>query len=366
MKYISPLFIMSILLITSCSEKTNEIRDQTKENPSGELTVTAIRGRDIKSSNYMEYSGTLSSEQDVIIMPAVSGVIAKIFVEEGTFVKKGRLLAVLEQEEFEIGLSQAKNQFESARLSFEQSKIDFERTQKLYEAKAISDAQYEALKLKHQITENQMKMALDGLNMAKKRYDDSFIRAPFDCYVTNRFVSVGTRVNMMPPTHMFRIIDIRNLLFKISVPVGELRNFREGEMVEIIFNDISKKIEEPIHKIVKDIDPRNMSSQVIIKVDNTKYNYELKPGLFGMARIYSESIKNTYILNKKYILLAKEDGEGMVIVSDNGLAKYKKVNYREVDSISVRIISGLSDDDIIVTSGLNILKEGHAIKPVIK
>lgn len=364
MKRLFALMLITTVIFASCRKGQGQ-RGDSKEDFQEVITVSAIKSKDLKSKEYLEYSGTLFSEQDVTIMPAVSGVIARIYVEEGSFVKKGGLLAVLDQQEFEIGLSQAKNQYESARLAFEQSKIDFERTQKLYESKSISDAQYEALKLKHQITENQMKMALDGLNMAKKRYEDSFIRAPFDCYVTNRLVSVGTRVNMMPPTPMFRVIDINNLLFKISVPASELNNFKEGEKVEIIFNDINKKIEEPIFRIVRDVDPRTMTSQVIIKIDNKKYNYELKPGLFGTARIFSEAIKNTYIVDKKYLISA-ENGNGALFVSENGTARLKKVAYRDINSVSVRIISGLSDDDIIITSGLNILKEGHQVKTVVR
>ncbi|MCX7957581.1 MAG: efflux RND transporter periplasmic adaptor subunit [Deltaproteobacteria bacterium] len=359
------LGIIFITVIFSYCKKSDGNKSETLENSSEVLTVSAIRAKDIKSPDYIEYTGTLFSEQDVTVMPAVSGVIAKIYTEEGSFVKKGGLLALLDQQEFEIGLSQAKNQYDSARLAFEQSKIDFERTQKLYESKSISDAQYEGLKLKHQITENQMKMALDGLNMAKKRFDDSFIRAPFDCYVTHRMVSVGTRVNMMPPTPMFRIIDINNLLFKLSVPASELSNFKEGEKVEITFSDISEKIEEPVYKVIRDIDPRSMSSQVIIKIDNKKHNNRLKPGLFGTARIFSDAIKNTYILDKKY-LSSYANGKGTVFVSNSQTAKLKEVYFKELNSVSVRITSGLSDEDVIITSGLNILKEGRTVKPVIK
>ncbi len=364
MKRIFAVLILLTLVSFSC-KKPDRAGSENTDNPSETLTVSAIRAKDIKSPDYIEYSGTIFSEQDVTVMPAVSGVIAKIYTEEGSFVKKGGLLAILDQQEFEIGLSQAKNQYESARLAFEQSKIDFERTQKLFESKSISEAQYEGMKLKHQITENQMKMALDGLNMAKKRFDDSFIRAPFDCYVTHRLVSLGTRVNMMPPTPMFRIIDINNLLFKLSVPASELSNFREGEKVEITLSDISRKIEEPVYRIVKDVDPRSMSSQVIIRIDNKKYNHELKPGLFGTAKIFSESIRNTYILDKKYILSA-ENSKGIVFVSNSNTAKAREISFKELNSVSVRIISGLSDDDIIITSGLNVLKEGRSVKPVIK
>jgi len=362
MKGISRLVIVILCLtivLTSCKKAEGQ-RENTDQDTNSTMTVSSLRGRDIKSPEYLEYSGNLLSMQDVTIMPAVSGVVAKIYADEGSFVKKGGLIALLDQQEFEIGLSQAKNQYESARLAYEQSKIDFERTQKLYESKSISDAQYEGLKLKHQITENQMKMAQDGLNMAKKRFDDTYIRAPFDCYITNRLVSVGTRVNMMPPTPMFRIVDINNLQFKISVPVAEISNFSEGENVEIFFKDMDIKVNEPIYKIVKDVDPRSMSSQVIIKIDNRKYDHRLKSGLFGTARIYSEALKNTYILEKKYLTKA-ENGKGTIYVIQGGVARARDIQYREINAVSVRVISGLSDEDIIITSGLNIIKDGRVV-----
>jgi len=354
------IIILSLAILFAYCRKGESKRENEKENEGSVLAVSTIKAKDIKSPEYLEYSGTLLSMQDVTIMPAVSGVIAKIYADEGSFVKKGGLIAMLDQQEFEIGLSQAKNQYESARLAYEQSKIDFERTQKLYESKSISDAQYEGLKLKHQITENQMKMALDGLNMAKKRYEDTYIRAPFDCYITNRFVSVGTRVNMMPPTPMFRIVDINNLQFKISVPVSEISNFSEGDNVEIFFKDIDMKITEPVYKIVKDVDPRSMSSQVIIKIDNRKYDHKLKSGLFGTARIYSDALKNTYILGKKYIAKA-ENGKGIIYIVQSGVARERNIEYKDIDAISVRVTSGLSDEDIIITSGLNMIKDGYVV-----
>ncbi len=360
MKSYIAVFSTLLLLFSACKSGKSGNISSTEENFST-VTASVIEASSLRSPEYLEYTGTLFSEQDVTVMPAVSGVISKIYAEEGTFVKKGGLLATLDTQEFEIGLSQAKNQFESARLAFEQSKIDFERTQKLYESKSISDAQYEGLKLKHQITENQMKMAKDGLDMANKGYNDAFIRAPFDCYVTNRLVSVGTRVNMMPPTPMFRIIDIGNLLFKLSVPASELNNFKEGEKVDILFKDINKEISEPVYKIVRDIDPRSMSSYVIIKISNKKYEHELRPGLFGIAKIYSEQFKNTYILDKKY-LVSQSNGKGRVFVAENNIARSRDIEFREINSVSVRVTSGLNDKDLIITSPLNILKDGHVIR----
>jgi RND family efflux transporter MFP subunit len=354
--------LMIFLMIFTAAKCTREstVTAESSNNIEKKISVNTVKADSLKSKNFLELTGTLFADQDVTVMAAVTGNVAKINADEGDFVKKGEPLAILDQTEIKIGVDQAQHQLEAANLALKQTKIDFERAKNLYETKSIPENQFEMMKLKLDLSENQIKLATDGLNYAKKRLDDTYIRAPFDCYVTHRLVGIGSRITAMPPTVLYRIIDMNNLTFKMFIQEVDLKRVKEGDRVEISFDSISETVQGDIFKVIASIDPRSMSFTATVKMNNAKLNHILKPGLFGKAKIFSGTLKDTFIIEKK-IVLAEKDGKVRIFIAEKGKSASRIIDVEEVDQLRYRVTAGLNDQDEIITSGISSLRDGMDI-----
>jgi RND family efflux transporter MFP subunit len=334
--------------------------DQKRRNDP--ISVVAVKAEQLKEDAYISGTGTLFTDQDVTVMASITGDVQKIFVDEGDYVKKGKPLVMLEQTEVKIGLSQAQHQLEAAKLTLEQTKIDFERTKTLVESKSVPQSQYDGIKLKLDLCENQVNLAEDGLNMARKRVDDTTIKAPFDCYVISRLIGIGSRITAMPPTVLFRIIDLENLTFKMSLPEQQLLRLAERDRIDIHFNSIKSDYSGSIFKIINLIDPRSMNFTVTVKIDNKKRGLSLKPGLFGNAKIYRKQLENSYIIEKKTVCALPDDAKKVkIFLVQNGKVKVKTVEVEEIDAARYRVIAGLSQEDDVIVSGIETLTDGMSV-----
>lgn len=331
-------------------------------DPQGPLTVATVRAGDQRARDYVEATGLLFAAQDVTVMAGVPGEVARIAANEGDFVKKGEALAVLDQTEFRIAVSQAEHQAEAARLAVRQLELDHARNRALLESGSVTDSQVEQIALKLDLARSQWNLARDGLAMARKKLQDTVIRAPFDCYVTNRLVSVGSRITAMPPTVLFRVIDLANLEFKMQIPDVHLAHVRAGDRVVVRFGSLDREVVGTVDEVVGSVDPRSMTFTAIVRIDNQALDHALKPGVMGTARVHGHGLENTYLLEKKlFQQLDLAGGRGTLFVADGDRARSREVAVEDLDDLRVRVVKGLADEDRVIASAVQTLVDGQAI-----
>lgn len=355
MRKVFALFVF----IVACSE--GEAVTHT-ESVSNSISVRIISASEWKAREYIEATGLLFPAQDVTVMAAVPGDVARIEAREGDFVKKGAPLAILDQTEFRLAVRQAEHQVEAARLAVRQLETDYARMKSLHGSGSVTDSQLEQIALKLDLTRNQLDMALDGLAMAKKKLSDTVIRAPFDCYVTNRMVSVGSHITAMPPTVLFRVIDLANLEFKMQIPDILLSHVRPSNRVVVRFASLNRDIEASVDEVVASVDPRSMTFTAIVRIDNRSLDHALKPGVMGNARVYGEGLADTYLVEKRlFKQLDLTSGSGTLLVVEGGRAKAKDVVIEAMDDLRVRVVKGLDDKDLVIASAITTIEDGQAV-----
>lgn len=333
-----------------------------ERDPQGPPAVRAVHAAEWKAREFIEATGILFPAQDVTVMAAVPGEVARVAANEGDFVKKGEPLAVLDQTEYRIAVSQAEHQFEAARLAVRQLELDHARNQALRESGSVTDSQAEQIALKLDLARSQWDLARDGLAMARKKLADTVIRAPFDCYVTNRLVSVGSRITAMPPTVLFRVIDLSNLEFKMQIPDVHLAHVKPGNRVVVRFGSLGREVEARVDEVVGSVDPRSMTFTAIARLDNQALGHALKPGIMGNARVYSEGISGSYLLEKKlFRRLDLASGRGALFVVEGDRARSREVTVEDLDDLRVRVVKGLEDEDRVIASAIEALEDGQAI-----
>lgn len=338
------IIITAAIIFYGCEGKSNsQVKNDKEEDTGIPVETTKV----IQGSVTATYAGSasLEAEAEALVAAKVSGIVKKIFVEEGDSVTSGQVLAKLDDEQYKLELNQAESILEN--LSSE-----YERNQSLFKNKIVSQESYEKTKSEH----NTQKSAYD-LARLKLNYTD--IKAPISGIVSQRLIKVGNMVKLDQPT--FQITDFDPLLAVLHVPEREMSKLQIDFPASLTADAIpDSEFRGKILRISPIVDAGTGTFKVTVEVnDKTR---KLKPGMFTRVKIIYDTHENTLLVSKNAIL--SEDTETWVFVVNDDTATKKEVKIGYSNSTHVEILSGLNVDDIIVTTGLSSLKDGSKIKMV--
>ena len=391
------LIILAFFIIYGCrGQGPANNKSEKEEGPPIPVEVTEV----IKGSVSANYSGTatLEAEGEALVVAKVSGVVEKIFVEEGDSVKTGQVLAKLEDEEFIHRLAQVESKLEEL-------DNEFQRNKELFKNKLISAEAYDRTKYEYQTQKSTYDLTKLNLNYTE-------IKASISGIVSERFIKVGNMITVNQET--FRVTDFDPLLAVLHVPEKKLSKLQAGFPAELMADAIPGEIfSAGILRISPVVSAETGTFKVTVGVrDKTR---KLKPGMFTRVNIVYDMHENTLLLPKDAILT--EDSESTVFIvkekvedkSENEekgekteeIAKTEKTEKAEeekkpeaetnsgsdsepkepvkslvvskqeitigyINSTHVEILSGVKLGDVVVTTGLSSLKDGATVKVVEK
>jgi len=338
------IIITAAIIFYGCEGKSNsQVKNDKEEDTGIPVETTKV----IQGSVTATYAGSasLEAEAEALVAAKVSGIVKKIFVEEGDSVTSGQVLVKLDDEQYKLELNQAESILEN--LSSE-----YERNQSLFKNKIVSQESYEKTKSEY----NTQKSAY---NLARLKLNYTDIKAPISGIVSQRLIKVGNMVKLDQPT--FQITDFDPLLAVLHVPEREMSKLQIGFPASLTADAIpDSEFRGKILRISPIVDAGTGTFKVTVEVnDKTR---KLKPGMFTRVKIIYDTHENTLLVSKNAIL--SEDTETWVFVVNDDTATKKEVKIGYSNSTHVEILSGLNVGDIIVTTGLSSLKDGSKIKVV--
>lgn len=338
------IIIAAAFIFYSCGGKSNsQVKNDKEEDTGIPVGTTKV----IQGSVTATYAGStsLEAEAEALVAAKVSGVVKKIFVEEGDSVTSGQVLAKLDDEQYKLELNQAESILEN--LSSE-----YERNQSLFKNKIVSQESYEKTKSEY----NTQKSAYD---LAKLKLNYTDIKAPISGIVSQRLIKTGNMVKVDQST--FQITDFDPLLAVLHVPEREMSKLQIGFPASLTADAIAdSEFRGKILRISPIVDAGTGTFKVTVEVNDT--TRKLKPGMFTRVQIIYDTRENTLLVSKNAVL--SEDTETWVFVVNSDTVAKKEVKTGYSNSTHVEILSGLNVDDIVVTTGLSSLKDGSKIKVI--
>lgn len=313
--------------------------------------VSAIKLKQKKFNHYLNFQGSLDTDQNVVIYPELPGLLKNIYVKQGDKVKKGQLIAKISDN----GLT---DQLEQLELQRDLAKTTFERLQKLWNQKIGSEIQYLQAKTNFKSLEKKISQMKDQENKTR-------ILAPFDGIIDDVIADVGS--NLAPGlTPILRIINIEKMKVSAEIPEIHIPYIKKNKNVKIYVPILDKQILGNISSVGNFINPNNRSFSIEIKLLN-KSN-ELKPNMTVSLEINDYQNESAILIPSKDIL---EDEEGSFyvykLVSDgNDNYKSNKVMIEKGKSYNnmTEIKTGLKEDDLIINDGLRQVEDGQIVKVI--
>lgn len=319
-----------------------KVAEKGKKPPVPVEVVSVTRG-DIQQT-YRTIT-TLEAENDAQVVARSTGLLQDILVEEGDLVKKGQLLAQLDVEQLSLEVAQLE-------ATSNKLKKELNRQQALYNRKLGSSDALDRARFEYQSQQAQYKLS-------KLKLEYASIKAPIDGIVTERLVKTGNliRENDM----LFKIVDPNTLKAVLHLPEKEMKNVKKQQNVLLTVDALDNQvIIGSIERIRPAIDTDTGTFRVVAKLDNS--DNQLKSGMFGKVEVVFDVHADSLLLEQQAVI-TQDNRSHVFVVKDNKAIQTPITTGFRHNGI-VEVISGLNEDDKVVTTGQQILKHESEIEIV--
>ena len=386
------LFLIYSTALLGCGEEHKAAADDATNAPAAAV-VKVARGNIADS---LEIASEFQPFQEVDVYEKVSGYIQKLYVDYGTHVKQGQILAVLEIPELQQQLQQDEasvrrsdqeltrahedlNRAESAytvahvtytRLAdvqksrpelVAQEEIDVARGKDL-EAGSDVSAQKAALAG----AEQALLVAKAALGKDQAMFDYARMTAPFDGVITQIYARTGA---LLPAGTSSNKGDsalcrlAQNSLLRLVIPVPEraVPTIQIGQSVAVVVSGVNRAFEGKIVRFSDQIDMTTRTMHTEVDVPNPKY--ELVSGMYASVKIPLHSAAKVLTLPIQAVQ-AGEAGKGIVLlVNGNNKIETRNVVLGLQSATDVEITSGLQENETVIFGSQGQFKNGELVSP---
>ncbi|ANW95514.1 efflux transporter periplasmic adaptor subunit [Wenyingzhuangia fucanilytica] len=305
-------------------------------------------------------TGTVIPEDEVEIKPQISGIIEKIFVEEGKHVKEGDLIAKIKVVPNEQSLNSANGRVISAQLSLENTTKEFKRSKQLFDKGVIAVQEFNTAELQY----NQAKQDLEN---AKKDYQiiklgsangsasaNTNIRATISGTILEIPVKQGDQViesnNFNAGTTIALVADLKKMIFEGKVDEAEVGKLKENTPLEVTIGAIDT---QKFNANLTFIAPKGLDEQgaVLFKIKaslDLAENVNIRAGYSANAALILEKKENILAVKESLIQYDRKTEKPYVeIEKENQIFERKDVTLGVSDGINVEVTEGISKEDNI-------------------
>ena len=311
--------------------------------------ITSVAASKTVFKHYVELQGSVETDQNILITPEMGGILKNVHVKKGQRVKKGQLLATID----DGGMSQSLAQMQVQKAL---AKTTFERQERLWNQNIGSEIQY-----------LQAKTAYDGqvkaVNAMQQQVAKASIKAPFsgtiDDIITEKGNVVATGL-----TAIFRIVSLENMYVKADVPETYITSVTVGKQVEVSFAVLGETFDTTISQTGSFINPNNRTFKAEIDLKNRKNN--IKPNLTARLKINDYTNKNAIVIPQS-IISENAQGEQYIYIlkqinQDKAVASRVIIETGKKQGNSIEVLSGLKDGDQIIEEGARSVKDEQPVK----
>ena len=356
-------------------------------------TVHIAQVSEIPVENAVTVAGTLAAQDQATVSAKVPGRVQTIGVDLGSVVRKGQLIAQLEQQDYNLRLQQAEAALAQARARvgltpdgkdeqvdpektatvrqaralLDDAKLKLERARSLLEKGVIAQAQLDAAEADYKVAlsryqdgveEIRNRQALvvqrrSELEIARQQLADSTIYAPFDGVVQEKRTSVGEY--LAAGTAIVNVVRIDPLRLRAEVPERQAHNVKQGLQVRVTVEGDNNVYTGVIARISPSITEQN---RILIVEAEVRNNGRLRPGSFARADIVADAKSLSPAVPANAVISFA--GIDKVITIQDGKALEKPITLGRHAGEWVEVLAGIKTGDTVIVNPGN-LQSGQPV-----
>ena len=340
-KYLPVIFFLGIAFSAwGCSGNSGN-----QNNDSVKVQIEKVKPADV--SQELAYSGTIEESETIPLSFSSVGTVSKVFVSEGALVRKGQILAELDNATYQ-------NTYAMMHASEEQAQDAYNRLTPMHKNGNLPDVKYVEV-------ETGLQKAKAGESIARKNLDDCNLYATTDGYVGKRSIEPG--MTALPNLTSITIVKINKVFARVSVSENEIALIHKGQKANITIGALgSASHDGTVEEIGVIADPIAHSYKVKIGVANK--DLSIKPGMICSAIIESPSTFRGAVVPGRSVLVDESGKNYVYIVSSQNKAMRKYIVTGQLLNGGIEVLEGLQINDTIVVEGQHKLIENAAVQIV--
>ncbi len=322
------------------------------------------------------FSGELEALAEFFVAPKVSGRVERVIVNIADTVKRGQVVAELDNDEYVQAVAQAQADLEVARAKLSEAKSaleiasrEFKRSESLLKGGIASDSELDAARQDQLEKQAQLKVAAAQVTKAESSLETANIRLDYTKVtagwtgggeyrvVAERYVDEGQTVAANAP--LLLIVELNPIIGVVFVTERDYARLKPGQLVLLTTDAYSgEQFTGRIDRIAPIF--RKSSRQARIEMTIGNPQHRLKPGMFIRATVLLAQVKQAVIVPEQ-ALTRRDDRSGVFVVSEDGRSvawREVKVGIREGNWVQVEG-EGLSGR--VVTLGQQLVNDGSPI-----
>ena len=305
-------------------------------------------------------TGSVVPEDEVNIVPQISGIIDEIFVEEGDEVVAGDLLAKIKVVPNEQSLNSAEGRVKTARIVLNNSTKEFERNKKLFDKGVISEQDFNSVELRYNQDQQNLENALSDLQIIRlgsvggSALTNTNVRSTVSGTVLQVPVKEGDQAieanTFNPGTTIATVADLNKMIFEGRVDEGEVGKLEIGMDLKISLGAIEEKEYDAKLTLIA---PKGIevAGAIQFKIEGEVFlddEYVVRAGYSANATIITDVKKDILSINESLLQFDNSTKKPFVEVQISGQKfERKDIELGISDGVYAEVLSGVSESDNI-------------------
>ena len=383
------LGLIVVGLVACSKEKAEEVAVAVKAAPVEKTTIQRV----------VEADAVLFPLQQASLVPKISSPVKKFYVNKGSRVHKGQLLAVLENQDLAAAAVDNKGAFEQAEAAYttgtassvpeelqkatsdaESAKQLYDAEQKLYDNRqelfkegalprkdldqavvslTQARAQYELAKkhldsLNAVVKQQELKGLQGQLSSARGKYlgakaqlSYSEIRSPIDGFVTERPLYPGEMAAQGTP--LMTVMDLSKVTARAHIPQSDATLLKVGDKATIAVPGADSTIEGKVSLVGPALDPNSTTVEVWVEAKNPQQ--KLKPGSSVRVSMVAKTVADALVIPASALLTGADGATTVMVVGADQKAHQQAVKVGIKEGDDVQIVEGVKEGQTVVTEG---------------
>jgi HlyD family secretion protein len=312
---------------------------------------------ELRSINFsVNAAGEIAPAEQVSVRPEINGKVDRLPVDLGDRLKKGDLLFTLDDKELQQTRASNLTDIDKAKLGLEKAERDYKRAQQMLADKLISQEAYDDYKTAFDLAKNSLESAQRALAFTDEHLTKTAVRAPFDCTVLTRPVSIGQAVSgsdgFNGGTEVLTIADLNDMIINAQVNQADVPRLKVGETVEVTVEAVAGlRATGTVERISPQAIIKNNIKGYPARIVLTNVDERIRPGMTANVKIPVASAENVTAVPLAAVFTEKNPDTGQmerfVYVQQGENFDKRNVKVGVSDYESAEIQEGLKAGEVV-------------------
>ena len=338
------------------------------EMPAMPVPVVTIEEKPIQI--WKEFSGRLTAVDYVEIRPQVSGIIQKIYFQDGQIVKEGDVLYKIDPTPYEAAVAQARAEVAGAKEDAEFAQKELQRAEELLKTGAISKQGYDQRVTSQKVNKSTSAGANARLKAALVDLDHATIKAPIGGRISRPEITEGNLVNAANAPLLTTIVSDANIYADFEMDEKTYLSFVRNKTGQDVASEMAIPVRLSLNSentnhydgTIKSFDNKINPSTGTIRVRAIFANEDnsLLPGMFANVQIGSAGTDKLKTVPEKAVLT--DQSRKFVYIVADGAATYREVKLGDSIDNQRIVLSGLEVGDKVIIDNLMKIRPGAKVQ----